>query len=222
VSLLIGGHEIEGRYFQRIHQPTQGAHSWKAHHGAMLTMSQPTLDCPPGTPAPESDGASLWRIHRETIIRVLRYAAVSLVATATSTLSLGVMVGLMGFSAVWSNVAATAIGTIPSFELNRRWVWKRTDQRSMLRQVVPFCALSLAGLVVSTVAVGVVSSYTSGWSRLDHTLAVEFANLAAMDRYGSCSTSSSTGSCSPDRRERRHSQVTTRQPTARPDPALRC
>ncbi len=145
-------------------------------------MSQPTLDCPPGTPAPESDGASLWRIHRETIIRVLRYAAVSLVATATSTLSLGVMVGLMGFSAVWSNVAATAIGTIPSFELNRRWVWKRTDQRSMLRQVVPFCALSLAGLVVSTVAVGVVSSYTSGWSRLDHTLAVEFANLAA---YGS-------------------------------------
>jgi putative flippase GtrA len=148
----------------------------------MLTLSQPSIDHPPDTEEPARPAASLWLIHRASIARILRYSAVSLVATATSTISLGVMVGLIGMAAVWSNIAATAIGTIPSFELNRRWVWKRTDQCSVLRQVVPFCALSFAGLVVSTVAVGVVSDYTSGWSRMDHTLAVELANLAA---YGS-------------------------------------
>ena len=26
---------------------------------------------------------------------------------------------------------ATAVGTVPSFELNRRWVWQRTGRRSM-------------------------------------------------------------------------------------------
>jgi putative flippase GtrA len=148
----------------------------------MLTMSHPTAGGRQDTDDPEGGARSLWNAHRQTAVRLLRYAAVSLVATATSTLSLGVMVGVIGLAAVWSNIAATAIGTVPSFELNRRWVWGRTDQRSLLRQVVPFCALSLAGLVVSTVAVGVVANLTSDWSRLDRTLAVEFANLAA---YGS-------------------------------------
>jgi putative flippase GtrA len=120
-----------------------------------------------------------WHAHRATVARLVRYAAVSLVATATSLVTLGVLVGMFGWPAAWSNVVATAVGTVPSFELNRRWVWSSRTSRSLLRQIVPFCALSFAGLVLSTLAVGVVSAHTMGWSRFDHTVAVETANLSA-------------------------------------------
>jgi putative flippase GtrA len=112
----------------------------------------------------------------------VRYAGVSAIATSTSLFVLFVLVGVVGLPATWSNVVATAVGTVPSFELNRRWVWHGQDRRSLLGQVIPFTALSFSGLLVSTVAVGVVSAHTSDWSHWGHTLAVEFANIAA---YGS-------------------------------------
>jgi putative flippase GtrA len=101
------------------------------------------------------------------------------VATSTSLVTLGVLVGLAGLPATWSNVVATAVGTVPSFELNRRWVWSSTGRRSVLGQVVPFCTLSFTGLVVSTLAVGVAASRTTGWSHWGHTAAVLGANVAA-------------------------------------------
>jgi putative flippase GtrA len=113
---------------------------------------------------------------------LVRYSAVSVIATATSLSTLGALVGLAGMSAVWANVVATGVGTVPSFELNRRWVWSQGGKSSLLRQVVPFCALSFIGLAISTVAVGLAGTFSDSWSRLDHTLAVESASIAA---YGS-------------------------------------
>ena len=85
-------------------------------------------------------------------------------STSTSLITLGVLVGLAGLPATWSNVIATGVGTVPSFELNRRWVWPGAGRRTWFGQVVPFCALSFTGLVVSTLAVGLVAARTSGWS----------------------------------------------------------
>jgi putative flippase GtrA len=120
-----------------------------------------------------------WRVRRATVVRLMRYSAVSLVATSTSLVTLGVLVGLAGLPATWSNVIATGVGTVPSFELNRRWVWNHQGRRSLLGQIVPFCCLSFTGLVVSTLAVGVVAGRTSGWGHWSHTVAVMAANLAA-------------------------------------------
>jgi putative flippase GtrA len=92
---------------------------------------------------------------------------------------LGVLVGVWGFSAVWSNVIATAIGTIPSFELNRRWVWSQRNPRSILRQALPYCTLSFIGLIVSSISVRVAAGATANSSRLIHTVAVECANVGA-------------------------------------------
>jgi putative flippase GtrA len=113
------------------------------------------------------------------IAQLLRYSAVSGISTVTSLTILGVLVGLFGVDAVVANVAATAVGTVPSFELNRRWVWFDQSQRSVLRQVTPFCTLSFAGLVLSTLTVRVVSARTVHLSRGWHTLAVEAANVTA-------------------------------------------
>jgi putative flippase GtrA len=113
------------------------------------------------------------------IAKLLRYCAVSGVSTVTSLSILGILVGLCGVDAVLANVMATAVGTVPSFELNRRWVWMDGARRSLLRQVTPFCALSFAGLVVSTLTVRAASARTVDWSRGWHTLAVEAANVSA-------------------------------------------
>ena len=120
-----------------------------------------------------------WSERRDTVMRLMRYAAVSVVSTTTSLVTLGVLVGLIGVAATWSNVIATAVGTVPSFELNRRWVWSSDGRRSLARQVLPFCALSFAGLVVSTLAVGVVAGHASAWGHWARTVAVLGANLAA-------------------------------------------
>jgi putative flippase GtrA len=116
---------------------------------------------------------------RARVIRLIRYGAVSLVSTTTSLVVLGVLVGGFGAPATWSNVVATALGTVPSFELNRRWVWGRRGRRSVPAEVLPFCVLSFSGLVLSSFAVHVAAGATSTWSRAAHTAAVELANVAA-------------------------------------------
>jgi len=100
----------------------------------------------------------------------MRYAAASVVSTTTSLVTLGVLVGLVGVAATWSNVIATAVGTVPSFELNRRWVWRSDGRRSLVRQVLPFCALSFTGLV---------ADHTPAWGHTARTVAVLGANVVA-------------------------------------------
>jgi len=96
-----------------------------------------------------------------TLVRKLaRYAMVSAISTTVSLTILGVLVATSAVTAGWANVIATAAGTVPSFELNRRWVWRHRGRRSLVAQVVPFCALSFVGLGLSTLAV----SAAAGWA----------------------------------------------------------
>lgn len=116
------------------------------------------------------------RVHQ-----LLRYGAVSIVATTTSLLVLGALVTTRALSPGWANVVATAVGTIPSFELNRRWVWHRQGAASTRREVVPFAALSAAGLVLSTLAVSLAGRWTdhAGLTGASRTLTIQCASIAA-------------------------------------------
>jgi putative flippase GtrA len=111
----------------------------------------------------------------------LRYGTVSLVATATSLTVLGVLVSATAVPAGVANVIATAVGAVPSFELNRRWVWRRTGPRSVRAEVVPFWLLSLAGLALSTLTVSLTATWatSTGLDGTARTVAIEVANLAA-------------------------------------------
>ena len=104
----------------------------------------------------------------------LLYSAVSVVAVATSQAVLVVCHGVLGLSAELSNIIAVAAGTVPSYELNRSWVWGKTSKSHLWKEVVPFWTLSFVGLVFSTV---VVSAATKIWE--DTTLVVQVANLTA-------------------------------------------
>jgi putative flippase GtrA len=111
----------------------------------------------------------------------LRYGTVSVVSSVVSLSVLGALVFTGAVGAAWANVISTAVGTVPSFELNRRWVWGKTGRRSLRTEIGPFCALSFAGLGLSTVAVAIVSRWAAhaGFDAGMRTLLVELANVGA-------------------------------------------
>ena len=113
--------------------------------------------------------------------RLCRYAAVSCIATVLSQLILATLVATRATGAVTANVIATMAGVVPSFELNRRWVWGRTGRRSVTKEIVPFVVLSASGLALSTLAVWATSRWADAHqlSTTWRTLTVQAANLAA-------------------------------------------
>ncbi len=109
----------------------------------------------------------------------LRYGTVSIIATLTSMTVLGVLVSTTTMPAGWANVIATAVGTVPSFELNRRWVWQKTGKRSLRGEVGPFWILSFAGLALSTLAVSTAAAWAAraGVDATTRTIVIEAANV---------------------------------------------
>jgi len=93
------------------------------------------------------------------IRKLVRYASVSAISTTVSLAILGVLVATGTATPGWANIVATAVGTVPSFELNRRWVWGKTGRRSLRAEIGPFCALSFLGLALSTIAVSTASAW---------------------------------------------------------------
>jgi putative flippase GtrA len=128
---------------------------------------------------PLSDPETASESRRATLRRFIRYGSASAITTALCLTILGVLVGPLGFAAIWANLIATAVGTVPSFELNRRWVWTQNGGRSLLHQVIPFSLLSFAGLVLSTITVHVASDATVHSTRLLHTASVEIASIGS-------------------------------------------
>ncbi|MDQ1380055.1 MAG: hypothetical protein QOJ71_774 [Actinomycetota bacterium] len=104
------------------------------------------------------------------------------VSVGTTLLSAAVLVALAlgaGVPAGPANIIAVCCGIGPSYYANRHWVWGRSGRSDVTREILPFWLLSLAGLVVSTVAVGLVSSMTSQWSTSARAIALPFANLSS-------------------------------------------
>jgi putative flippase GtrA len=117
----------------------------------------------------------------ELIAKLVRCMAVSVIVTTLSLTMLGVLVGVVHMAAVPANVVTTLVASVPSYVLNRRWVWKVTGRSDLRRQVLPFWGLAMAGLVLSSVAVGVTAHVADGMdvSGTVRTLGVQAANLAA-------------------------------------------
>ena len=79
---------------------------------------------------------------------------VSVITTIVSVTTLAATTVGLGLAAWMANVLATAVATVPSYHLNRRWTWGKRDASDLWREIMPFWVLSFAGLVLSTMAVG--------------------------------------------------------------------
>jgi putative flippase GtrA len=117
-----------------------------------------------------------WRGHAR---KLRRYASVSVLCTVLSVALLAVLVDAFHMTAAWSNVVAVSASIPIAFELSRRWIWPQRNRRRVIGQVAPFALSSLAGLVVSTLAIHVVAGATRHWSTVGRTVALELATLSA-------------------------------------------
>ena len=106
-------------------------------------------------------------------LRALRYSGVSILATLCTQVLLVVGHGGFGVDATAMNVTAVLLTSVPAFLLNRRWVWQLDGPSSLRGEIVPFWAFTLAGLLLSTLAVAAVAAVTTSAA------AVSAANIGA-------------------------------------------
>jgi putative flippase GtrA len=93
-------------------------------------------------------------IAHPSSVKLIKYSAVSIISTAVSQLTLLLTFGVFSLlSEVPANLVANIIATVPSYTLNRRWVWGKSGQSHFWREVAPFWILSFIGLAVSSLAV---------------------------------------------------------------------
>jgi putative flippase GtrA len=113
--------------------------------------------------------------------KVVRYSVVSVISVIVSLIVLGILHGLLNWSAFWSNIGATAVATVPSYELNRKWAWGKSGKSHLWKEVVPFWVLAFIGLAFSTWW-AVMAESTAKHHHLSHahqTIVVEAAVLLA-------------------------------------------
>ena len=109
-------------------------------------------------------GALLEKLRTPDGQRLLKYSLVSVVALAVSTVVLLICSGLFSWSGVVSNTVATAVATVPSYELNRKWAWGKSGKGHVWKELVPFWVLSFIGWGFSTLCV----DYADTFARTHH------------------------------------------------------
>src|ERR1700737_2443671 len=101
-----------------------------------------------------------------------KFVAVSFIGTVISQLLIVLFKGQWDWNGGVANLVAVCISAVPSYYLNRAWVWGKRGSSSIAREVLPFWIMTLAGLALSTVLAYVADRI---W---DTTIAVNIANLA--------------------------------------------
>ncbi len=96
--------------------------------------------------------------------KLFRYSMASAVSVVVSVVLLVLFDGVFRWSAVVSSTLATAIATVPSYQMNRRWAWGRSGKGHFWREVLPFWVLAFVGWAFSTYSVKVTESALSGGS----------------------------------------------------------
>ncbi len=100
-----------------------------------------------------------------------RFVAVSLIGTVISQSLIVLFKGRWDWNGGVANLVAVCISAVPSYYLNRAWVWGKRGSSSLAREVLPFWIMTLAGLALST-------SFAYVADRIwDATIAVNIANL---------------------------------------------
>jgi len=113
-------------------------------------------------------------------VKLIKYAGVSVISTVVSQVTLLLTFGVFHvMSEVPANLLANVLATVPSYTLNRRWVWQKSDRSHFWREVVPFWVLSFVGLAFSSLAVYLAGSFARhhGLHHAATSLLVNAANL---------------------------------------------
>jgi putative flippase GtrA len=116
--------------------------------------------------------------------KAVRYTLASVVSVAVSQTVLFLTFGVLQLaSAVTCNIIATAVATLPSYYLSRRWAWGKTGPSHLWKEIVPFWALAFLGLVLSILAVNLAESEAPDLTSSHFAIAI-IVNVAALAAWG--------------------------------------
>jgi putative flippase GtrA len=79
----------------------------------------------------------------------VRYAAVSAIAILVSQATTAIFYGLLRFSERNAQLVSFVASTIPSYYLNRMWVWGKGGKSHFWKEIFPFWALGIVQLILS-------------------------------------------------------------------------
>jgi putative flippase GtrA len=78
----------------------------------------------------------------------IRYAMVSAICVPVGTLAVAAF-DLAQRSAGVGAVLGNSVGAVPSYLLNRYWVWKKNEKNRLFGEILPFWAITLVGIAFS-------------------------------------------------------------------------
>jgi putative flippase GtrA len=127
--------------------------------------------------------ARLWRFSRTPEgIKVIRYTMVSAISALTSLIILTLVYGVLRlWSEVFSTLFANVMAGIPSYFLNRQWVWRKGGRSHLWREVLPFWVMSLTGIGFALFTASLAHNFAIAHHlhHLARTVLVVGANVAA-------------------------------------------
>jgi putative flippase GtrA len=116
--------------------------------------------------------------------KLLRYSAASLVSLVCSLMLFVLFDGAFHWSAVVSSTLATAIATVPSYHLNRKWAWGRSGKSHVRREILPFWILGIIGWAFSTYSVKLAESALNSNHSLAHIEKTGIIAVVYVGAYG--------------------------------------
>ena len=99
------------------------------------------------------------RVRTPTGRKAVKYTAVSVISVAVSQAAFVFAFGLLHWTARSSAIFATSVGSVPSYLLNRNWVWGRSGRSHLWKEIVPFWVIAFIGLVFSTWSADAAETY---------------------------------------------------------------
>jgi putative flippase GtrA len=123
-------------------------------------------------------------IAHPSSVKLFKYAGVSVISTVVSQVTLLLTFGVFHvMSEVPANIVANVVATVPSYALNRRWVWGKSGKSHFWREVAPFWILSFIGLAFSSLAVWIAGDVARSHG-LSHGATALLVNLANLLSFG--------------------------------------
>jgi putative flippase GtrA len=123
-------------------------------------------------------------IAHPSSVKLFKYAGVSVISTVVSQVTLLLVFGVFHLmSEVPANILANVLATVPSYALNRRWVWGKSGKSHFWREVAPFWILSFVGLAFSSLAVWIAGDIARSHD-LSHGATALLVNLANLMSFG--------------------------------------
>ena len=125
----------------------------------------------------------LWRLSRTPQgLKVVKYTMVSVISALTSLVILTIVFGVLK---LWGEVASTLFANImagiPSYYLNRRWVWGKGGRSHIWRELLPFWVMSISGIGFALYTASLAHNFADAHhlQHLARTVLVVGANIAA-------------------------------------------